>query len=510
MTLSLDNILLLGSLLLLLGLLGSRTSKYGIPVLLLFIAVGMLAGSDGFGGIYFNNPGSAKFIGAVALSFILFSGGLETRWKDIRPVIWQGLTLSTVGVVLTATVVGVFVAAVTDLSLLEGLLLGSIVSSTDAAAVFSILRSRSVALKGNLRPLLELESGSNDPMAYFLTICFTFLLTHKDVAYTSLIFLFVRQMVLGGMVGAAMGWLMPKIINRIRFDYDGLYSVLLITLMIFTFSFTELIGGNAFLSVYISACVLGNKNFVHKKSLIKHFDGQAWLMQGIMFITLGLLVFPKQLIPFIGIGLLISVVLILVARPLSVYICLLGFGISHRKKIFLSWVGLRGAVPIVLATYPLTAGLEKSNVIFNLVFFISITSVLVQGTTLSALARRLKLTLPAEKRKDSAFEKELTLRGKSIMVQTTIGTSCPCLGKSLVELALGNEITIASFERDGKYFMPDGTTALQKGDRLSVLAENPATVRKFCAILRVETFAPSRDPAAPDGNPVNAVHETDR
>ncbi len=392
MTITTDNILLLGSILLFIGLLGSKTTKYGIPILLLFLFVGMLAGSDGIGGIYFNEPETAKFIGVIALSFILFSGGLDTRWSDIKPVFWQGITLSTIGVMLTAVIVGVLVAMVTKLSLLEGLLLGSIVSSTDAAAVFSILRSRSIALKGNLRPLLELESGSNDPMAYFLTIVFTYLLTNQDASYISLIPMFFKQMILGGLVGYLMGLVMQKTINWIKLEFDGLYSVLLITLMLFTFSFTDSIGGNGFLAIYISACVLGNREFIHKKSLLKHFDGQAWLMQAIMFITLGLLVFPQQLIPYIGVGFLISIILILVARPISVYISLFIFKVSNRKKLFVSWVGLRGAVPIVLATYPLTAGVANADVIFNIVFFISITSILLQGTTLPVIAKWLRLT----------------------------------------------------------------------------------------------------------------------
>jgi cell volume regulation protein A len=448
----------------------------------------MLAGSDGFGGIHFDDPQTSKFIGAVALSFILFSGGLETRWGDVKPILRQGVLLSTLGVVLTAVIVGIFVTLITDLSLLEGLLLGSIVSSTDAAAVFSILRSKSIALKGNLRPLLELESGSNDPMAYFLTICFTFLLSNKDVTVLSLIPLFFRQMILGALVGYLMGIVMHKTINWIKLDYDGLYSVLLITLMIFTFSFTDFIGGNAFLSVYLSACILGNKSFIHKKSLIKHFDGQAWLMQAIMFITLGLLVFPKHLIPYIGIGVLISMVLILVARPISVYICLWFFKMSNRKKLFISWVGLRGAVPIVLATYPLTAGVDKSNIIFNLVFFISITSILVQGTTLSVIAKWLKLVLPSQIRKYSTFEKELTIQGKSIMIQTTIESFCPCIGKSIVDLSLDGSISIASIERDGKYLTPDGTTKIQNGDRLSILADNSAAINKFYKVLGIESI----------------------
>ncbi len=471
MTLSIDNILLFGSILLFIGLLGSRTTKFGVPFLLLFLLIGMLAGSDGIGGIYFSDPKISKFIGEVALSFILFSGGLETRWTDIKPVIWQGVLLSSLGVILTALVVGLFVSFVTKLSLIEGLLLGSIVSSTDAAAVFSILRSRSIALKGNLRSLLELESGSNDPMAYFLTIVFTYLLSNKNAAYTDLIPMFFQQMILGSVIGYIMGFSICKVINWIRLEFEGLYSVLLITMMLFTFSFSDFLGGNGFLSVYISAIILGNRNFIHKKSLIKHFDGQAWLMQGIMFITLGLLVFPKQLIPFAGIGLLISLVLIVIARPVSVYISLLFSRQSNRKKLFISWVGLRGAVPIVLATYPMTAGIDKANFIFNLVFFISITSILIQGTTLPLFAKWLKLILPSDIKKSSALDKELYPKSKLIRSQVSIDPSSGCIGKSLVDLKLNENIIIITIERNGKFIYPDGSTKFQEGDQLLVMAD---------------------------------------
>jgi len=237
MTPSIDNVILLGTILLFIGLIGTRTTKYGVTILLLFLLVGMLAGSDGIGGINFYDPQVTKFIGAIALSFILFSGGLETRWGAIKSILWQGITLSSLGVMLTALIIGIFVSLVTKFSLLEGLLLGSIVSSTDAAAVFSILRSRSIALKGNLRYLLELESGSNDPMAYFLTIVFTYLLINKEASYISLIPMFFQQMILGGLIGYLMGIVMQKIINWIKLEFDGLYSVLLITMMLFTFSF---------------------------------------------------------------------------------------------------------------------------------------------------------------------------------------------------------------------------------------------------------------------------------
>jgi cell volume regulation protein A len=472
MQLTADNIVLIGSILLFVSLLASRTTKYGIPTLLLFLVVGMLAGSDGPGGIYFYDPKIAKFIGSIALSFILFSGGLETKYSDIKPVLKQGILLSTLGVIITCVTIGFIVTFLTNFSLLEGLLLGAIVSSTDAAAVFSILRSRSIGLKGTLRPLLELESGSNDPMAYFLTIVFTYLLSVNNVTYAQLIVLFLKQMIFGAAIGYAMGLAMHRIINWIKLEYDGLYSVLLITLVLFTFSITDFIGGNPYLSVYISACILGNREFIHKKSLIKHFDGQAWMMQIIMFITLGLLVFPKQIVPYIGLGLLISLILIFIARPLSVFISLFSFKLGIRKNLFISWVGLRGAVPIILATYPLTTGIDKANIIFNLVFFISVTSILIQGTSLPIVAKWLNLIVPVNLKKKSTLDLELAWRTKSIYNTVSIEPGFSCVGKSIVDVGLPKSVVIALIERENKYFISDGSTKLQQGDKLYIMADD--------------------------------------
>ncbi|HNV30385.1 MAG TPA: potassium/proton antiporter, partial [Cyclobacteriaceae bacterium] len=359
MTPSVENILLLGSILLFISIIASKTSfRLGIPTLILFLLVGMLAGSDGPGGIYFNDPKIAQFLGVVALTFILFSGGLDTKWESVKPVVRQGLSLSTVGVLITAILVGVFTSYVLDRSLLEGLLLGAIVSSTDAAAVFSILRSKNVGLKGNLRPTLEFESGSNDPMAYFLTISMIYLVTNPEASALSLIPKFLKGMVIGGICGFLMGRAMIWLVNKIKLDVAGLYPVLVLSLVFFTFSFTDFIGGNGFLAIYISAIILGSNNFIHKKSLIRFYDGMAWLMQIIMFLTLGLLVFPSKLVPILIPGILISVFLILIARPIAVFISLsFAKGLNIRKKLFLSWVGLRGAAPIVFATYPMLAGI---------------------------------------------------------------------------------------------------------------------------------------------------------
>ncbi len=369
MNLTIENILLVGSLLLFVSVIAGKTSyKFGVPTLLLFLGIGMLAGSEGIGGIFFDDPKLAQFIGIVSLNFILFSGGLDTNWAAIKPILREGIALSTLGVLLTAISLGTFVWFITDFTIYESLLLGSIVSSTDAAAVFSILRSKSLALKTNLRPTLELESGSNDPMAYVLTLAFLTLVINQDQGLLSIIPLFLRQMILGGIAGFVFGILSKFIINKIKLDFEGLYPVLVIALMFITFSATDFVGGNGFLAIYICAVYLGNQYIIHKKTILKMFDGLAWLMQIVLFLTLGLLVFPSQIIPYIGIGLLISLFLIVVARPIGVFLSLIFFKMKLRRRFYISWVGLRGAVPIVFATYPLLAGIDKANMIFNIVF----------------------------------------------------------------------------------------------------------------------------------------------
>lgn len=473
MTLTTENILLVGSILLFLSLIAGKTSyRFGVPVLLLFISIGMLAGSDGLGGIYFDNPKTAQFIGIVALNFILFSGGLDTDWRSVKPVLGQGITLSTLGVMLTAGFLGVFVWAVTDFSIYEGLLLGSIVSSTDSAAVFSILRSKNLALKGNLRPTLELESGSNDPMAYILTIVFTGIVVNQEASLLSIFPMLLQQLLLGGILGLVIGKLGSIVINRIELVYEGLYIVLVIAIMFFSFSATNFIGGNGFLAVYISAVFLGNQELIHKKSILKSFDSFAWLMQIILFLTLGLLVFPKQIIPFAGIGLVISMVLIFVVRPLSVFISLIPFKIQKRSRWFISWVGLRGAVPIVLATYPLIYGAEKAHAIFNIVFFISITSVLIQGTTLSVVAKWLGLTLPENLKPRTQTDLELNDSIKSKLREVVIPATSSVVGKQIVQIGLPKTSLIAIIKREDNYITPHGATVLNANDKLYLLAED--------------------------------------
>jgi cell volume regulation protein A len=439
----------------------------------------MLAGSDGPGGIFFNDPKLTQFLGAVALIFILFSGGLDTKWESIKPVFKNGLSLSTLGVFITAVTTGVFASYVLNVSMIEGLLLGAIVSSTDAAAVFSILRSKNVGLKGNLRPLLEFESGSNDPMAYFLTISFTYLLTEPDASFLQLVPRFFIGMGLGAVCGYSFGRLMVWIVNHIKLDADGLYPVLILSLVFFTFSFTDAINGNGFLAVYISAIILGNANFIHKKSLMKFYDGQAWLMQIVMFLTLGLLVYPSQIPEIIPEGLIISLFLMFVARPISVFIALLrSKDLNIRKKFFIAWVGLRGAVPIVFATYPMLAGVGYANTIFDLVFFISVLSVLLQGTTLGLMAKWLHVSVPEKLRRKFPLDIELSDDFKSELIEFDIAENSPSVGKAVVELNLPKSSLIVMIYRQGKYLTASGDTVIEAGDHLLVMADSKETVEK--------------------------------
>jgi potassium/hydrogen antiporter len=490
MTLSAENILFLGSILLFISIVASKTSfRFGVPTLLLFLVVGMLAGSEGPGGIYFNDPKLAQFIGVSALTMILFSGGMDTKLESIRPALKNGIALATMGVLITALSVGAFASWILDIPIEVGLLLGAIVSSTDAAAVFSILRTRNVGLKGMLRPLLEFESGSNDPMAYFLTISFVELVLNPEASLLLLIPKFLKGMAIGAACGFGGGKLMIYVINKIKLDAEGLYPVLVLSLVFFIFSFTDSIGGNGFLAIYSAGILLGNSNIIHKKSLIKFFDGWSWLMQIIMFLTLGLLVFPSEIVPIMGEGLLISIFLILIARPLSIFITLFfSKDLNNRKKLFVSWVGLRGAAPIVFATYPLIAGVSYANTIFNLVFFISVTSVILQGTSLSWIAKWLHVAVPEKVKRKFALDQELKEESKSVLIELDIPDNSQTIGKQLVQLKLPRLTMVVLIQREGKYITPSGDTEIHGGDHFLILTNSKESVDTIYESLDIKNI----------------------
>lgn len=465
-------ILLGGSALLVLSVIASKASgKLGVPALLLFLIIGMLVGSDGPGGVYFDDARLTQSLGIVALALILFSGGLDTDWQQIRPVLPSGLALATIGGPITALLVGLFAAALLGFPLLEGLLLGAIVCSTDAAAVFAVMRARGARLKGRLGALIELESGSNDPMAVFLTITFTGLLLNPATSLGTLLWQLCLQMTLGALAGYVLGRTMTLLVNRLRLEYEGLYPVLTLGMALFTYAVAAAIGGNGFLAVYLAGLTMGNRDFVHKRSLTRFHDGIAWLMQIVMFLTLGLLVFPSALPSVAGSGLLISSLLMFAARPISVFIILLPTRFNWREKLMISWVGLRGAVPIILATFPQLAGLPRSDMIFNLVFFIVLTSVMIQGTTIPMVARWLRLAAPPESAYHYPLEYVPAINTSNRLQAFRISEQSEAVGRSLMEIGLPASALVVLIQREGTDIVPNGGTVVRPSDNLLILAD---------------------------------------
>jgi cell volume regulation protein A len=460
---------------------GKASSKFGVPALLLFLAVGMISGSDGLG-IQFENIDIAQKIGTLALCIILFSGGLDTKISEIRPIIAQGVILSTVGVFLTAIITGVIIWLVfgmtsesAGMGLLTSLLLASTMASTDSASVFSILRSKGLHLKNNLRPLLELESGSNDPMAFVLVITLIEIIKLNNVPNYWIVGLtLILQLLIGAVLGILIGKLAVFIINRIKIGNDSLYPILVFTFSIFIFSVTYFLKGNGFLAVYIGGLVLGNSKFVHKRSSLNFFDGLAWMFQLIMFLMLGLLVNPHELVPIILPGLFISFLMIFISRPLTVFLCLLPFRkMLLKDKTYVSWVGLRGAVPIIFAIFPLVENVPHARLIFNIVFFCTLVSLVVQGTSLPLVAKWLKLAdKPKQINKLSAFDIDFSNDIKSVTTEIEVTPEMLLNGNQLMNLSFPDKTLAVLIRRDDLYFVPTGKTILKEKDKILIITDD--------------------------------------
>lgn len=485
-------------------LVGKAGSRHGVPALLLFLGVGMLFGSDGLGLVHFDNIKLAHMVGTVALSAILFSGGLDTKFADIRPVLGPGIVLATLGVLVTAVATGLILYLLIGhrqgvaLSVMECLLLASTMSSTDSASVFSILRGKGLKLKHNLRPTLELESGSNDPMAYVLTTTFIFLvLQGGSPDYGGAVLTLVVQLVVGVAVGFAMGRGMVWMVNKIDLDNAALYPILVLMGSFFTFAVTYYLHGNSFLAVYIAGLIVGNNRFVHKRSTRNFFDGATWIAQLTMFLTLGLLVNPSELKPVLIPGLAISVVMIFVTRPLSVFISMAFFRrYSFRDRLFVSWVGLRGAVPIIFAILCRVEGVPGSEVMFNIVFLCTLTSLVVQGTTLPLVARWLGVSEPPEEKpRIENFDIDFPEEIKSAATEVEITEHVLTHGSRLMDLRLPEKTLAIMVKRDDSYFVPTGKTVLHLGDRLMLLSDDQPTLTETLRRLGIELSSePSSKP----------------
>ena len=483
-----ENILFVGSILIFCSILITKAGgRFGMPTLLLFLVAGMLFGSDGLG-IEFNNVGQAQFVGMVALCVILFTGGVETRLGDIKPVLGPGLTLSTVGVLLTTLCTGGFIFAMSELgvfsfqlSLITCFLLAATMSSTDSATVFNILRGKNLRLKNNLQPMLELESGSNDPMAYILTIVLIQLaLTVGDASLSTLdvpamivdsLTILVQQFAAGAMIGAGAGFATVWVMNKVNLNNIPLYSIMLMSIVFFTFAITDMLGGNGYLAVYITGIVVGNNRMNNRKQVIAFFDGLTWIMQIGMFLLLGLLVVPSEMWKCAVAALLIGLFMMLVARPFSVFLSLLPFkNINFASKSYVSWVGLRGAVPIIFAMYPVVENVSGSSEIFNIVFFITLLSLVFQGMTIAKGARMLNLDLPQEK-EGNEFGVELPDEIDSQLMDQTLTEEMLANGNRLMDMNIPKGTLVMLVKRGNEFIIPNGQVELKEGDKLLYISE---------------------------------------
>lgn len=465
------------------------SSKFGVPVLLLFLGVGMLFGVDGLG-IHFDNFKITQTIGTVALCIILFSGGMDTKIKDVKPVIAPGVTLATLGVLLTAAITGIMVWLIMDktpigvnIGLYCSLLMAATISSTDSASVFSILRSKGLYLKNNIKPTLELESGSNDPMAYMLTITLISIVNQSGESHIGITVLQLAvQLVMGVLAGYVIGKSMVWIINRIRIENESLYPILVFTACIFIFAVTYYMQGNSYLAVYIGGLVIGNSKFVHKRSTRNFFDGISWLSQLVMFLMLGLLVNPSDLTwnEVILPSIIVSAVMIFVSRPFAVFVSLLPFRkFRMRDKTFISWCGLRGAVPIIFAIMCYAENVPHSEVIFNMVFFCTLMSLILQGTTLPLVAKILKVDeRVVPKSKIENFDIDFPEEIKSATSEILITPKMLSNGSCVMDLRMPEKTLVIMIKRGDVFFVPTGKTVLKEGDRMMVITDDEEALKQ--------------------------------
>lgn len=465
--------------------------KFGVPALLLFLAVGMLFGPDGIGALfnedgvgYIINTGTAQAISTIALCIILFSGGMDTKLTDIRPVVAPGVTLATLGVLVTAAVTGIilfyvfgWLDAFESIPLSMALLMAATMSSTDSASVFSILRTNGIGLKHNLRPLLELESGANDPMAYVLTTTLIGVVTATThVTGLEIIQTIVVQLVMGTVIGFFFGKGLVELMRRTRLSNESLYPIMVLTACIFIFSVTYYMKGNAYLAVYVGGLIIGNSKFTRKHQTKSFFDGLTWLAQLVMFLMLGLMVRPHELLNWhvLLAGLFISIVMVCISRPLAVYLCMIPFRtFANKDKLFLSWVGLKGAVPIIFAVMCKAAGVQHADLLFNIIFLCTIVSLLTQGTSLSSMAKRLQVaTEPVKLKKLMHFDIELPEEIQSSATEIEVTWDMLADGNHLREISLPPQTLVIMVRRGEDFFVPTGQSELQSGDQLLVLTDN--------------------------------------
>lgn len=441
--------------------------KFGVPILLIFIVLGMFFGSDGIVGIYFDNYELASDICSIALIFIMFYGGFGTNWKMAKPIAVQSILMSSLGVVITAGLTGLFSSIVFKTSLLEGLLIGAVIASTDAAAVFAILRSQKLNLKGSIASILEIESGSNDPFAYMLTIIILGLMSNQG--YGSIVPMLLNQIIVGILASIVLAKLSVYLLRNVMFEIEGFYPIFITAIAILSYSLSEYFGGNGYLSVYITGIIIGNSKIPHKKSIFQFFDGVSWLMQILLFFLLGLLAFPSQMPSVMFKGISISIFMILIARPIATFSILSWFKVPIKEQLFISWVGIRGAASIVFAIFAVTYDVHINYDIFHIIFFIALFSVSVQGTLIPKVARKLDL-IDDDQSVLKTFN-DYKENKSTKLIEFTISENSPIANKSIMDSNIPEDILVVMIKRKGDVLVPNGSTVILPGDTL-VLSGN--------------------------------------
>ena len=441
--------------------------KFGVPILLIFIVLGMLFGSDGIVGIYFDNYELASDICSIALIFIMFYGGFGTNWKMAKPIAVQSILMSSLGVVITAGLTGLFSSIVFKTSLLEGLLIGAVIASTDAAAVFAILRSQKLNLKGSIASILEIESGSNDPFAYMLTIIILGLMSNQG--YGSIVPMLLNQIIVGILASIVLAKLSVYLLRNVMFEIEGFYPIFITAIAILAYSLSEYFGGNGYLSVYITGIIIGNSKIPHKKSIFQFFDGVSWLMQILLFFLLGLLAFPSQIPSVMFKGISISIFMILIARPIATFSILSWFKVPIKEQLFISWVGIRGAASIVFAIFAVTYDVHINYDKFHIIFFIALFSVSVQGTLIPKVARKLDL-IDDDQSVLKTFN-DYKENKSTKLIEFTISENSPIANKSIMDSNIPEDILVVMIKRKGDVLVPNGSTVILPGDTL-VLSGN--------------------------------------
>jgi len=450
--------------LLLIGVLTAKFStRSGLPSLVLFIILGMILSKF----YYYDNAYLTQLFGTIALIVILFEGGMQTKWSNMRPVIVPSVSLATMGVVLTAVFVGVAAKYILDVSWLEGMLFGSIVGSTDAAATFSVLASKPISKK--MTSLLEAESGLNDPMAIFLTISMVQLIQIQEINLFKQVFSFVWQMGFGLFIGLLVGKIAIWSINRINLDSSGLYPVFALSFAVLSFSVSALLNGSGLLAVYVTAVLIGNADINYGLSINRFNEGFVWIMHILMFVLLGLLVFPERLLNIAWQAMIICLILMFVARPVAVFLTTIFMKFTVQEKLLMSWAGLKGAVPIVLATYPLLAGMPNGQLFFEAVFFVVLTSTLIQGATITTVAGWLGLAKDPKPVSPHSLELVSLEKTNKRIIQVRLDGNTLLAGKRLSKLNLPSECLISVIIRGNRVITPRGSTTLEVGDILYVL-----------------------------------------